>query len=33
MEQAKVNILAEMDAANAKKSQAAFMNPNLVSAV
>ena len=33
VEQAKVNALAEMDAANAEKSLAALVNPNLVGAV
>jgi uncharacterized protein YjiS (DUF1127 family) len=33
IEQAKANILAELDAANAEKSQAAPVNPNLVGAV
>ena len=33
VEQAKVNVLAEMDAANAEKSLAALVNPNLVGAV
>ena len=33
IEQMKANILAELDAANAEKSQAALVNPNLVGAV
>ena len=33
IEQSKANILAELDAANAEKSQAAPVNPNLVGAV
>jgi uncharacterized protein YjiS (DUF1127 family) len=33
IEQAKANILAELDAADAEKSQAAPVNPNLVGAV
>ena len=33
IEQAKANILAELDAANAEKSQVAPVNPNLVGAV
>ena len=33
IEQMKANILAELDAADAEKSQAALVNPNLVGAV
>ena len=33
IEQVKANILAELDAADAEKSQAAPVNPNLVGAV
>ena len=33
VEQIKANILTELDAANAEKSQAAPVNPNLVGAV
>ena len=33
VEQMKANVLAEMDAADAEKSQAAPVNPNLVGAV
>jgi hypothetical protein len=33
VEQIKANILTELDAADAKKSQAAPVNPNLVGAV
>ena len=33
IEQIKANVLAELDAANAEKSQAAPMNPNLLGAV
>ena len=33
IEQAKANILAELDAADAEKAQAAPVNPNLVGAV
>jgi uncharacterized protein YjiS (DUF1127 family) len=33
IEQAKANILAELDAADAEKSQAVPVNPNLVGAV
>ena len=33
IEQMKANILAELDAADAEKSQAAPVNPNLVGAV
>ena len=33
IEQSKANILAELDAADAEKSQAAPVNPNLVGAV
>ena len=33
IEQIKANVLAELDATNAEKSQAAPMNPNLLGAV
>ena len=33
VEQIKANILTELDAANAEKSQAALVNPNLAGAV
>ena len=33
VEQVKANVLAELDAANAEKSQAVPVNPNLVGAV
>ena len=33
IEQIQANVLAELDAANAEKSQAAPMNPNLLGAV